>query len=141
MCPRCPLHKWKDIILSGQRDWRYLFEYQDSWFEYQVILHLSNHRANFFFNLDFCFLLKYSVGQKVNLGFPYISQKTPNELYGQTNIINLQYIEQEGFPGCSVVKNLPAKQERWVQSVGQEDSSGGGMATHSSIPCLENSMD
>ena len=24
-------------------------------------------------------------------------------------------------PGGSVVKNLPAKQERWIQSLGQED--------------------
>ena len=109
MFSRCLLHKWKDVILLGQGDWRYLFEYQDSWFEYQVILYLSNHTANFFLNLDFCFLFKYSVGQKVHLGFPYISQETPNELHGQTNITNLQYMEQGGFPGCSVVKNLPAK--------------------------------
>ena len=26
-----------------------------------------------------------------------------------------------GFPGGSVVKNPPAKQEMWVQSLGQED--------------------
>ena len=109
MFSRCLLHNWKDVILLGQGDWRYLFENQDSWFEYQVILYLSNHTANFFLNLDFCFLFKYSVGQKVHLGFPYISQETPNELHGQTNITNLQYMEQGGFPGCSVVKNLPAK--------------------------------
>ena len=33
-----------------------------------------------------------------------------------------------------VVKNLPAKQEMWVQSLGQEDPLEKGMATHSSIP-------
>ena len=27
----------------------------------------------------------------------------------------------EGFPGGSVVKNLPAKLETWVRSLGQED--------------------
>ena len=27
----------------------------------------------------------------------------------------------KGFPGSSVVKNLPAKQETWVWSLGQED--------------------
>ena len=27
----------------------------------------------------------------------------------------------EGFPGGSVVKNLPAMQETWIQSLGQED--------------------
>ena len=40
-----------------------------------------------------------------------------------------------------LVKNLPAMQETWVRSLGQEDPLEKGMATHSSIPCLENSMD
>ena len=31
------------------------------------------------------------------------------------------------------VKNLPAKQETWVQFLGQEDPLEEGMATHSSI--------
>ena len=31
------------------------------------------------------------------------------------------------------VKNLPAMQETWVQSLGQEDTLEKGMATHSSI--------
>ena len=41
-----------------------------------------------------------------------------------------------GFPGGSVVKNLPAgqePQEMWVQSLGQEDPLEEEMATHSSI--------
>ena len=41
-----------------------------------------------------------------------------------------------GFPGGSVVKNLPAMQEpqeTQVQSLGQEDPVEDGMATHSSI--------
>ena len=38
-----------------------------------------------------------------------------------------------GFPGGSVVKNLPAKQEMWVQSLGWEDPLEKEMATHSSI--------
>ena len=33
-----------------------------------------------------------------------------------------------------MVKNLPAMQETWVQSLGQEDASEKGIATHSSIP-------
>ena len=37
------------------------------------------------------------------------------------------------FPGGSVVKNLPAVQDIWVQSLGQEDSLEKEMATHSSI--------
>ena len=38
-----------------------------------------------------------------------------------------------GFPGGSVVKNLPAIQESQVQSLDQEDPLEKGMATHSSI--------
>ena len=37
------------------------------------------------------------------------------------------------FPGDSVVKNLPAMQEMWVRSLGQEDPLEEGTATHSSI--------
>ena len=47
-----------------------------------------------------------------------------------------------GFPGGLLVKNLPAMQETWVQSLGQEDPLEKEMATHSSIlaweiPCTE----
>ena len=42
-----------------------------------------------------------------------------------------------GFFGISLVdqmvKNLPAMQETWVQSLGREDPLEKGMATHSSI--------
>ena len=34
---------------------------------------------------------------------------------------------------AQTVKNLPAMQEAWVQSLGQEDPLEKGMATHSSI--------
>ena len=34
---------------------------------------------------------------------------------------------------AQVVKNLPAMQETWVQSLGQEDPLEKGIATHSSI--------
>ena len=43
----------------------------------------------------------------------------------------LRYLE--GFPGAQKVKNLPAVQETWVQSLGQEDLLEKGMATHSNI--------
>ena len=39
------------------------------------------------------------------------------------------------------LKPLPAMQETWVRSLGQEDSLEKEMATHSSTPCLENPMD
>ena len=38
-----------------------------------------------------------------------------------------------GFPGGSVVKNQPAKQETLVQPLGREDPLEEDMATHSSI--------
>ena len=41
--------------------------------------------------------------------------------------------ESWGFPGDSVVKNLPAKQEMWAVSLGREDPLEKEMATHSSI--------
>ena len=38
-----------------------------------------------------------------------------------------------GFPGGSMVENLPAVWETWVRSLGQEDRLEKGMATHSGI--------
>ena len=40
-------------------------------------------------------------------------------------------IHISGFPGGSVVKNLPAMQETWVWSLGLEDHLEKGMTTHS----------
>ena len=45
-----------------------------------------------------------------------------------------------GFPGSSMVQNLPAKQKMQVWSLGQEDPLEKEMATHSSS-CLGNLMD
>ena len=42
---------------------------------------------------------------------------------------------------AQMVKNPPAMQETWVLSLGQEDPPEKGMATHSSIIAMENSMD
>jgi len=42
-----------------------------------------------------------------------------------------------GFPGGSVVKNRPAKQEAWVGSLGQEDPLEKEMATQSSALAWE----
>ena len=42
-----------------------------------------------------------------------------------------------GFSGGSVVKNLPAMQEMWVQALGHEDPLEREMATHSSILAWE----
>ena len=42
-----------------------------------------------------------------------------------------------GIPGGSVVKNLPAVQETWVQSLSWEDPLEEEMAAHSSILAWE----
>ena len=42
-------------------------------------------------------------------------------------------VHAPGFPGGSVVKNLPAMYETWVQSLGWEDPLEKEMATHSGI--------
>ena len=43
----------------------------------------------------------------------------------------------QGFPGGSVVKNAPAKQEMQVRFLGWEDSLEKEMATHSSTLALK----
>ena len=42
-----------------------------------------------------------------------------------------------GFPGGSVVKNLPAMQEIWFPSLGQEEPLEEEMAAHSNILAWE----
>ena len=42
-----------------------------------------------------------------------------------------------GFPGGSVVKNLPVMQEMWVQSLGQEDPLEKEMAAQTSVLAWE----
>ena len=43
----------------------------------------------------------------------------------------------KGFPGGSVVKNLPVMQKMWVSSLGREDHLEKEMQTHSSILAWE----
>ena len=45
----------------------------------------------------------------------------------------VKYGSEWGFPGSSVVKNLPLMQKTWVQSLGWEDPLEKGKAVHSSI--------
>ena len=48
------------------------------------------------------------------------------------------YVFYTCFPMAQTVKNLPAMQETWVQSLGWEDSLEKGLATHSStLPWTE----
>ena len=46
-------------------------------------------------------------------------------------------VAYSGFPGSSVVENMPAMQETWVLSLVWEDSLEEKMATHSSILAYE----
>ena len=48
-------------------------------------------------------------------------------------IINRMDKQHDASQVAPMVENLPAMQETWVQSLGQEDILEKGMATHSSI--------
>ena len=59
-------------------------------------------------------------------------------LIGQRNMnVYLGGSVVKGLPSARVVKNLPAMQETWVQSLGWEDPLKKEMATHSSILAWE----
>ena len=53
-------------------------------------------------------------------------------IYNNVYSMNFSTFTQ-GFPVAQLVKNLPAKREAWVQSLGWEDPLEKGKATHSSI--------
>ena len=60
----------------------------------------------------------------------------PGTVTAQENITMSILIFILGFRAsllAQMVKNLPAMQETWVQSLGQEDMLEKGMATHSNI--------
>ena len=52
-------------------------------------------------------------------------------------IFQMRLTFRSDFPSGSVVKNLPAEQETWVQSLGREDPLEKEMANHSSILAWE----
>ena len=57
---------------------------------------------------------------------------------GRQNIgLKSEFREGQGFSGGSVVKNPPAMQEMWVQSLGQQDLLEKEMATYSSFLAWE----
>ena len=63
---------------------------------------------------------------------------TEDEMVGWHHQLNGHAFEQtlgdsKVFPVAQMVKNLPATQETWVQSLGWEDFLEKGMAIHSSI--------
>ena len=69
----------------------------------------------------------------IHVAEPRLMNKTP----ALRTVFDTNYSKRWAFPGGSVVKNPPAKQETWVQSLGQEYSLKKEMATHSSILARE----
>ena len=58
----------------------------------------------------------------------------PEQMAGFSRLNEITFLTLNwGFPGGSVVKNPPAMQETWVQSLGREDPLEEGTATHSSV--------
>ena len=77
---------------------------------------------------------KFSFCKPVGAGFRTLLDRGSILLVFETKAI----IKKEGQRHLAslvaqMVKNPPAMQETWVQSLGREDSLEGGMATHSSI--------
>ena len=72
---------------------------------------------------------------------PVISMLSPEGIYVASAFISVSncciicytYTCHGAFLVAQMVKNLPAVQETWVQSLGWEDPMEKGMATHSSI--------
>ena len=64
----------------------------------------------------------------------------PGAYIAYANILH-QVNHNEGFPGDSAVKYLPAMQETYVQYLGQEDPLEKEMTTHSSILAWRIPMD
>ena len=65
-----------------------------------------------------------------NEGRPFKMQSTTLCNGGKGSSLFTSILE---FPITQMVKNLPAMQETWVRSLGQEDPLEKGTATHSSI--------
>ena len=58
-------------------------------------------------------------------------------MHSEWTVIKALERSSEGVSGGSVVENLPAAQEMWVQSLAQADSLEKEMAIHSSILAWE----
>ena len=85
---------------------------------------------------------KFSSCKPVGAGFRTLLDRGSILLVFETEAI----IKKEGRGHlvslvAQMVKNPPAMQETWVQSLGREDSLEEGMATHSSILAWEIPMD
>ena len=72
-------------------------------------------------------------GMYISLNYRMIKDHKSKNLYNAKLIVNNNSTLLMGFPGGSVVKNLPANAEDWGSILGQEDILEKEMATHFSI--------
>ena len=70
-----------------------------------------------------------------------LSLERKNGKWARSQSIWGTVLAEMGFPVAQMVKNLPAVQETWVQSLGWEDPLEEGMTTHSSILAWRIAMD
>ena len=110
-------------------------------------IHPSNeHSGLISFRIDWFDLLAVQGTLKIllqhhNLKAPRLQHSAffmsqPSHLYMTTGLCGI-YAYEWGFPGGSVVKNLPAKEDTWVWSLDQEDHLEKKMATQSSLLAWE----
>ena len=81
--------------------------------------------------LDLAFKILYSYVD--NNCFAVDDRKSIPKCFHQTEYLLASIIWSKGFPGGSVVKNQPAIQETWAQSLGQEDTLEKELVIYSSI--------
>ena len=62
-----------------------------------------------------------------------INSFNPHNIFMASILLSSPFIDIWDFLLAQTVKNLPATQETWVQSLGWEDPLEKGMATHFSI--------
>ena len=83
-------------------------------------------------------------GDLICYGLPWAHRSCrTNEIQENKGLVGTMDWFQIGnvFPEAETVKNLPATQETWVRSLGQEDPLGKGTGSPLQYSCLENAMD
>ena len=66
---------------------------------------------------------------------------TFHPFYSFKILLYVHIVPIKGFPSSSVVKNLPAKQKMWVQSLGRKDPLEKGNGNPLQYSCLGGPMD
>ena len=143
------LMNWSHIAISRTDA---LFEIFGSFLSYPLLFKQIGE-YNIFFNTPNCFLLFISMSPLWFRGFSGSSvgkesacnAGDPSSIpgWGRSPGEGIGYPLQYSWASLvtQLTKNLPAIQETWVQSLGQEDPLEEGMATHSSILAWRIPMD